>query len=81
MKNKVYSEKEKIVNCLTSDLCNLLSEFNNNQLTEEVLVGYFSQFLKDAKVDSKIIVNVLEDETFGEIGKYAALCIKINEGW
>lgn len=81
MKNKIYSEKEQIVNCLTSDLSNLLSEFDSNQLTKEILVDYFSQFLQHAKVDSKIVVNVLEDKEFGEIGKNVALGIKINEGW
>lgn len=81
MKNKVYSEKEQIINSLTSDLSNLLSEFDTNQLTKEILVDYFCDFLLDAKVDSKIVVNVLEDKEFGEIGKNAALGIKINEGW
>ena len=37
--------------------------------------------LRDAEVDSRIVVNVLEDIIFGEDGKDEALSIKINEGW
>jgi hypothetical protein len=72
---------KEIENCLTSDLQNLIYEFNSGILTEEILYGYFSEFLLDANVDSKIIVNVLEQINFGELGKKQALSIKINEGW
>ncbi len=72
---------KEIENCLTSDLQNLIYEFESGVLTEEMLYNYFSQFLLDANVDSKIVVNVLEQKNFGELGKDAARAIKINEGW
>jgi hypothetical protein len=75
-----HTNKE-IENCLTSNLQNLIYEFKSGTLTEELLYGYFSEFLLDANVDSKIVVNVLEQVNFGELGKDAARAIKINEGW
>jgi len=75
-----HTNKE-IENCLTSDLQNLIYEFESGNLTEELLYGYFSEFLLDANVDSKIVVNVLEQVNFGKLGKEQALSIKINEGW
>lgn len=71
--------QKQIENCLSCDLSNLVSEFELGTLTEEGVYGYFSSFLKDADVDSRIIVNVLEG--FGELGKYEATAIKVNEGW
>lgn len=72
-------KEKKIENCLTMELRNLVSEFNNNTLTEEGIYNYFSNFLIDAKVDSEIIVNVLE--RFGDPGKEEARNIKVSEGW
>lgn len=73
--------KKGIENSLKSDLNNLLSEYDLGRLNHEVLIGYFSEFLQDADVDSRIIVNVLESNEFGSIGREAALAIKVNEGW
>lgn len=71
----------QIENMLYSDLSNMVSEFQLGQLTEELIYNYFRLFLSDADVDSRIIVNVLEKERFGKLGKEEALGIKINEGW
>lgn len=71
--------KKEIENCLKSDLSNLVLEFENGSLTEEGIYNYFASFMRDAEVDSKITVNVLEQ--FGDLGKEEALSIKINEGW
>lgn len=73
--------QKQIENCLKSELGNLKDEFKLGRLTEADLYSYFSSMLIDAGVDSQIIVNVLEDQRFGELGKEEALCIKINEGW
>lgn len=70
-----------IENRLYSDLSNMVSEFESGQLTEKLIYNYFRLFLSDANVDSRIIVNVLENERFGKLGKEEALSIKINEGW
>lgn len=73
--------KKQIENCLKSELGNLLSDFENNTLSKRDILNYFSVMLRDAEVDSRIVVNVLEDIIFGEDGKDEALSIKINEGW
>jgi len=73
--------QKEIENCLYSDLSNLISEFNSNDLTEEGIYNYFRLFLDDADVDSRITVNVLENKCFGELGKDEARCIKVYEGW
>ncbi|MFA5586043.1 MAG: hypothetical protein WDA02_05795 [Saccharofermentanales bacterium] len=71
----------EIENRLYSDLSNMVLEFQSGQLTEELIYNYFKLFLSDANVDSEIIVNVLENDRFGKLGKEEALSIKINEGW
>lgn len=73
--------KKEIENCLVSELRNMVSEFKNNTLTEDDIYSYFSTILRDANVDSEIVVKVLEDKIFGDKGKYQALSIKVNEGW
>ena len=70
---------KEVENSVSSELKNLIHDLNNQTLTEEILLNYISIILRDANVDSKIVVNILE--RFGNIGKYEALCIKINEGW
>lgn len=70
---------EEIENCLFSDLGNCLMEIESGNLTKACMLYYFSDFLLDANVDSKIIVNVLEQ--FGEDGEDAARRIKVEEGW
>lgn len=70
---------KEIENCLNSDLSNLVLEFENGSLTEEGIYNYFASFMRDAEVDSRIIVNVLEQ--FGELGKEEAISIKVKEGW
>jgi len=75
-------KEEKIKNRLISDLRNMKHEIESGTIiTEELLYGFFAEILLDAKVDSKIIVNVLESEEFGELGEDEARYIKINEGW
>lgn len=76
---KYFTKEEQIENCLKSELQSMISEFKAETLTEETILNYFSIFLRNSKVDSKIIVNVLEQ--FGDLGKSEALAIKINEGW
>lgn len=66
---KILTEKQATANCLTCELQNLISEFNNKTLTTEGIFNYFSNFLIDANVDSRIVVEVLEEERFGEEGK------------
>ena len=70
---------KEVENSVSSELKNLIHDLNNQTLTEEILLNYISIILRDANVDSKIVVNILE--RFGNIGKYEALCIKINECW
>ncbi|MFW6225566.1 MAG: hypothetical protein ACOC3V_01240 [bacterium] len=72
-------KSEIIQNRLSSELWNMVAEFKNNTLTEEGIYNFFSIILRDADVDSRIVVNVLE--RFGDLGKQEALAIKINEGW
>lgn len=74
---RVDKERE---NCISSELSNLISEFECGSLTKEDLLSYISNMLIDGGVDSTIVVNVLERD-FGEEGKQQALAIKINEGW
>lgn len=57
----------------------MVSELQLGTLSEESLYNYFRNFLRDAGVDSEIVVNVLE--TFGELGKEEARNIKVSEGW
>jgi hypothetical protein len=75
-----HSKNEKeIENCLVSELRNMVSELKLGNLTEELVYNYFRNFMYDAGVHSKIIVNVLEQ--FGELGKDEARNIKVSEGW
>jgi hypothetical protein len=73
--------RKEIVNCLISDLSDMISEHKSGILTEESIYSYFSEFLIYANVDSSIVVDVLEQPNFGELGKQQALSIKVNEGW
>jgi len=66
------------INCLTSDLTNLIHEHKLETFSEEDIFMYFSDFMKSAGVDTDITIAVLEK--FGDLGKEAALTIKINEG-
>ena len=51
----------------------------SEKLTKEDIFHHFRNFLIDSNVDSRIVVNVLEQ--FGKLGKEEALNIKITEGW
>jgi len=73
--------QKQIENCLASDLNNMILEFELNRLTKESIFEYFVDFLLSANVDSEIIVNVLEKEQFGDLGKDEARDIKVSEGW
>ena len=73
--------QKQIENCLASDLNNMILEFELNRLTKESIFEYFVDFLLSANVDSEIIVNVLEKEQFGNLGKDEARDIKVSEGW
>jgi len=71
--------KQQIENCLVSELRNMILEHDHGTLTEELIYNYFRHFLLDAGIDSRIVVNVLEQ--FGELGQEEARNIKICEGW
>ena len=73
--------QKQIENCLASDLNNMIFEFELGRLTKESIFEYFVDFLVSANVDSEIIVNVLEKEQFGNLGKDEARDIKVSEGW
>ena len=73
--------KKEIENCLISDLSNMIYEVQSGNVDMEMIFGFFSEILLDAEVDSKIIVNVLEQENFGNLGKEHARYIKVDEGW
>jgi len=73
--------KKEIENCLISDLQNMVYEVKLGNVDIEMIYGFFSEILLDAEVDSKIIVNVLEQENFGNLGKEHARYIKVDEGW
>lgn len=73
--------QKEIENCITSELGNMIVEFEEGTLTEENIYYYISQILLDAQINSDIVVNVLENNLFGKAGKEAALNIKILEGW
>ena len=45
---KKITEQQKIENKLRNNLRNCLSELESGSLDEEVILGYFSQFLLDA---------------------------------
>ena len=77
MKN-TYTEKITI-NSLTMDLNSCLSELENNTLTKVSMLNYFTCFMQDVRLDSRLTVEVLEQ--FGEEGKQEAMLLKINEGW
>jgi len=70
---------KQIENCVTSELRNLMSEFELGTLTKETLISYVGTMLLDAQVDSRIIVKVLDK--FGKEGKDMSMCIKVTEGW
>ena len=72
---------EQVQNCLHSDLRNMLYELEAGDINKEMILGFFSEILLDANVDSRIIVHVLEHKGFGQEGKDAARYIKVDEGW
>lgn len=69
--------RKEIENCLVSELRNMISDIEYGRLGKEEAFDYFKNFMMDAEVDSKITVNVLEDESFGELGKNEARNIKV----
>lgn len=71
--------KEEIQNCLSSELFNLMYEFESGMLTKEELLRYVCSLLIDAEVDSESIVYVLDK--LGDEGKTISTEIKVNEGW
>lgn len=73
--------KKEIENSLISELRNMISDIECGRFGKEEAFDYFKNFMIDAEVDSEIIVNVLEDESFGELGKNEARNIKVYEGW
>lgn len=86
MKKKL-TEREKIVNSVSSEINLLLSECdhkydpNYHDVDPEMILHHVRKILQYAKVDSKIIVDILEDADFGEIGKTQARYLKMEEGW
>lgn len=70
---------KQIENCLFSELSEMVYEMESEKLTMEDIFHHFRNFLIYSNVDSRIVVNVLEQ--FGKLGKEEALNIKITEGW
>ena len=68
-------------NVISSDLGNLISELRDGKLDESTLLCYFAEFLIDAGADSRVVVDVLERDKFGEEVKDLAIGIKIREGF
>lgn len=68
-------------NVISSELGTLISYLRDGTLDESTLLCYFSEFLIDAGADSRVVVDVLERDQFGEEGKDLALGIKIREGF
>lgn len=73
--------RQQIINCLSSELLGVIQEYELGSLTEGDLLSFFSNTLIDAGIDSRIVVDVLEREEFGDLGEEYALSIKVNEGW
>ena len=73
--------KKEIENCLTSDLRGMIYELETGFIEREDVFRFFVDILRDTEVDSKIIVKVLEGESFGTLGKEFARYIKVDEGW
>jgi hypothetical protein len=84
---KVLTERQKIVNSVSSEIDLLLSECvhkydpNYHEVSPEIILHHVRKILQYAKVDSKIIVEILESGDFGEIGKMQSTYLKIEEGW
>lgn len=72
---------KQIENSLISNLSNIIAEFKLDRLTEQDIYNFFKHILIDANVDSEIVLNVLEDVRFGQLGKEEARNIKVDEGW
>ncbi len=78
--NKRKTANEKLTeNRLVCNLRNMVTEFENETLTEEGIYDYFANFLISSGVDSRIVVDALEN--FGDLGKETATSIKVKEGW
>lgn len=71
-------KNKKIENRLVSTI-RVMLYYVEDKTEKENILNNVSTLLQDAEVDSKIIVNVLEQ--FGKEGKEEALAIKVNEGW
>lgn len=78
---KMKNTDKQIENCVISELRNLISEFENKTLTKQDILNYVSDILLHTNLDSRIIVKVLEDVSFGSEGKFGATRIKVIEGW
>ncbi len=75
---KPNPQNQKIVNCLSSDLSNLLIEC---PYSSEIIMECFYRFLSSANIDSDIIVEVLEKFNHIDVANEIILTIKITEGW
>ena len=73
--SKTYTEQEKKINHISSDLESFIMELNPKDL--DLFLGYISDIL--AVLDTDIAIGVLE--RFGEVGKEHARCIKVEYGY
>ncbi|MFW6377143.1 MAG: hypothetical protein ACOCZ5_00720 [bacterium] len=72
---------QKSKNSIISELRDLIYESVENNLDNRIILRNVSNILIDANIDSEDVIDILEDESFGEEGKDVALEIKIYEGW
>ena len=78
MKDKFLRINEKLINNLKSNLDDLFYEHPDNS---ELILDTFAIFLRTAKIDPRIIVDVLENFSSDERALDIILEIKITEGW
>ena len=78
MKDKFLRINEKLINNLKSNLDDLFYEHPDNR---ELILDTFFIFLRTAKIDPRIIVDVLENFSSDERALDIILEIKITEGW
>jgi hypothetical protein len=71
----------EIKNCLVSDLTNMISELEGGNMTKETLIDGITEMLDDAGLDTDILIKVLEDKRFGELGKDKSMAVKISYGY
>jgi hypothetical protein len=72
---------KEIINSATMTIEDLLTEHREGILSKESILNFISVLLRECRVDSQVVVKILEQDVFGEEGKYEAMAIKVIEGW